>query len=153
MGTSKVASALSMYKEGFVCSQALLSTYGPQFGLDREIALRVAAAFGGGMSRMGETCGAVTGAFMLIGLKHGNVKPKDKKARQKTYEVARAFVSRFESRHGSVRCKDLLGCDISTSEGYNLAKEKKLFENVCPQYVEDAAKIIEQILEPMSKTI
>ena len=138
-----------MYKEGFVCSQALLSTYGEQFGLDREIALRVAAAFGGGMSRMGETCGAVTGAFMLIGLKHGNVKPKDKKARQKTYEVAREFVSRFESRYGSVRCKDLLGCDISTSEGYNLAKEKKLFENVCPQYVEDAAKIIEQILEPI----
>ena len=143
---SKIENAVSMFGEGFVCSQALLATYGTQFGLDREIALKAAAAFVGGMARMGETCGAVTGAFMLIGLKHGNVKPDDKEARRKTYEVAREFVNKFESRHGSVKCKDLIGWDINTKEGYDAAKEKKLFETVCPRYVEDAAMIIEQIL-------
>lgn len=143
---SKVESVVSMYREGFVCSQAMLSTYGTKFGLDREIALKVAAAFGGGMGRMGETCGAVTGAFMLIGLKYGNIKAKDKKARRKTYELVKEFVSRFESRHGSIKCKDLLGCDISTREGWNSAKKNKLFKTVCPKYVQDAAELVEQIL-------
>jgi C_GCAxxG_C_C family probable redox protein len=78
---SEIENAVSMFEEGFVCSQALLATYGAHFGLDREIALKAAAAFGGGMARMGETCGAVTGAFMLIGLKHGNVKPDDMEER------------------------------------------------------------------------
>lgn len=78
---SKIENAVSMFEEGFVCSQALLATYGAQFGLDREIALKAAVAFGGGMARMGETCGAVAGAFVLIGLKHGNVKPDDMEER------------------------------------------------------------------------
>jgi C_GCAxxG_C_C family probable redox protein len=146
MGGSKVESAVSLYNEGFVCSQALLSTYGTRFGLNRDIALKVAAAFGGGMSRLGGTCGAVTGAFMLIGLKYGNIEPKDKEARRKTYEVAREFVSKFVSLHGSIHCTDLLGCDISTPEGWNVAKKKKLFETICPKYVRDTAEIVEQIL-------
>lgn len=94
MGASKIAGAVSLYHEGFVCSQAWLTTCGTKFGLHRDIALKVAAAFGGGMSRLGATCGA-TGAFMLIGLKYGNIEPQDKE-RRKTYEVARDFVSKFE---------------------------------------------------------
>ena len=105
------------------------------------------------MGRMGETCGAVTGAFMLIGLKYGNIKAKDKKARRKTYELVKEFVSKFESLHGSIKCKDLLGHDISSQEGWNAAKKKKVFKTVCPKYVKDAARIIEQIIEPISKTI
>jgi len=144
---SEVERAVSTYKEGFCCSQALLSTYGTQFGLDREIALKVAAAFGGGINYMGETCGAVTGALMVIGLKCGNTKAKDRKAEKKTYKMTREFVDRFKSRNGSIRCKDLLGCDISTPEGRELQKKDKLFKTVCPNYVQDAAEIIEQILE------
>jgi C_GCAxxG_C_C family probable redox protein len=145
---SKVEEAVSTFKEGFLCSQALLSTYGKQFGLSREIALRVSAAFGGGMSRMGETCGAVTGAFMAIGLKYGNTKADNEKAREKTYKVVREFVDKFKARHGSLQCKDLLGCDISTPEGRSIAKENKLYDTVCPKFVQDAAEIMEQILEP-----
>ena len=144
---SKVQDVVAMYKKGFVCSQAMLSTYGMQFGIDREIALKVAAAFGGGMGRMGETCGAVTGAFMLIGLKCGNTKAKDKKARRKTDELVREFVSKFEAKHGSIRCKDLLGYDLSTSDGWKTAKKKKLFKTVCSGFVQDAAEIIEQMLK------
>ena len=62
---SKVQQAVSLFNEGLLCSQALLSTYGPELGLDREIALKLATAFGGGMCRMGETCGAVARALML----------------------------------------------------------------------------------------
>jgi C_GCAxxG_C_C family probable redox protein len=131
---------------GFNCCQAVLSTYGTQFGLYREIALKVSEAFGGGMGFMGETCGAVTGAFMVIGLKYGRTEVEDLPAMEKTHDLARNFVDRFKSRHRSIICKELLGCDISTPEGLRRAVEEKLIANLCPKFVEDAAGIIEQIL-------
>jgi len=144
---SRVELAVSCFREGFSCSQAVLSTYGTQFGLNREIALKVAGAFGGGMGHMGETCGAVTGAFMVIGLKYGRTIAGDKQSQDKTVSLANEFVNRFKSRNVSIVCKELLGCDLSTPEGTNMAKEKNLFATICPKFVQDAAEIIEQILE------
>lgn len=144
---SRVEQAVSCFEEGFTCSQALLSTYGKKFGLAREIALRIADGFGGGMGSMGETCGAVTGAFMVIGLKHGRTVVEDREAHKKTNSLINAFVHGFKSRNGSIVCRELLGCDVSTPEGLNSAREKKLFTIVCPKYVRDAAEIVEQILE------
>ena len=141
---SKVKSAVSCFKEGFSCSQALLSTYGTDFGLDRETALKVAGAFGGGMGRMGEVCGAVTGAFMVIGLKHGMVKAEDNEAKGKTYELVREFVSKFKSRNGSIICRELLGYDLSIPEEMEQVKEKGLVNTLCPKFVRDAAEIIEE---------
>jgi len=142
----KVEQAVSCFKEGFSCTQAMLSTYGLDFGLDLETALKVAGAFGGGMGRMGEICGAVTGAFMVIGLKYGNIRAEDSQAKEKTYSLVKKFVERFKSRNGSIVCRELLGCDISTPEGMELAKEKNIFTTLCPKLVSDAAEIIEQIL-------
>jgi C_GCAxxG_C_C family probable redox protein len=139
---SRVERAVSLFEEGFSCSQAILSTFGPQLGLDRETALKVATAFGGGMGHMGETCGAVTGAFMVIGLKHGRIRAEDEETRDKAYELVAEFVDKFRSRNGSIVCRELLGCDINTPEGLALAREK----NVCPGFVRDAAEIIEEIL-------
>ena len=144
---NRVERAVSCFKEGFSCSQAMLSTYGPQLGLNHELALKVSGAFGGGMARMGETCGAVTGAFMVIGLKYGKTKVEDEQAKERAYSLVREFVDRFKSRNGSIVCRELLGCDISTPEGSDLAKEKNLFATLCPKFVQDAAEIIEQILE------
>jgi C_GCAxxG_C_C family probable redox protein len=138
--------AVSCFKETFSCSQAILSTYGPELGLEKETALKVAGAFGGGMARMGEVCGAVTGAFMVIGLKHGKIKVEDEEAKEKTYLIVREFVERFKSRNGSIKCRELLGYDISTLEGIKLIKEKKLFYTICVKYVRDAAEIIEELL-------
>lgn len=89
----------------------------------------------------------MTGAFMVIGLKHGKAKIEDKQAKEKTYSLVKEFVDRFRSRNGSIVCRELLGCDISTPEGRDLAKEKNLFATLCPKFVQDAAEIIEQILE------
>jgi len=144
---NRVERVVSCFKEGFSCSQAMLSTYGPQLGLNHELALKVSGAFGGGMARIGETCGAVTGAFMVIGLKYGKTKVEDEQTKEKTYSLVREFVDRFKFRNGSIVCRELLGCDISTPEGRDLAKEKNLFATLCPKFVQDAAEIIEQILE------
>jgi len=144
---NRVERAVSCFKEGFSCSQAILSTYGEQFGLNREMALKVSGAFGGGMGRMGETCGAVTGAFMVIGLRYGKTKVEDEQTKERAYNLVKEFVDKFRSRNGSIVCRELLGCDISTSDGMKIIREKKFITTLCPKFVHDAAEIIEQILE------
>jgi C_GCAxxG_C_C family probable redox protein len=95
---------------------------------------------------MGATCGAVTGALMVIGLKYGKTKAEDECARDKTYELVREFVNRFQSRHGSIICKELLGYDLSNPQEGEAVKEKGLFDTLCPQFVRDATEILEEIL-------
>lgn len=124
----------------------MLSVYGERFGLGRELGLGVAGAFGGGMGRMGETCGAVTGAFMVIGLKYGKRRADDDEAREKTYELVNEFADRFKSRNKSIVCRQLLGHDLSTVEGRDAVAEKNLFLTVCPKFVDDAGEILEEIL-------
>lgn len=143
---SDVNRAVCRYKEGFSCSQAVLSTYAEQSGLSRQAALKVAAGFGGGMA-MAETCGAVTGAFMVMGLKSGAVTAEDKASKKRTYELVREIAKEFKARNGSIVCKELLGCDISTPEGRKTAEDKGLFSSVCPKLVQDAAEILEEMLK------
>jgi C_GCAxxG_C_C family probable redox protein len=142
----RVELAVSLFGEGFSCSQAVLAAFGDRFGVEREIALRIASGFGGGMGRMAQTCGAVTGAFMLIGLKHGGIDAKNRQTKEKAQAVVREFANRFISRNDFLICRELLGCDISTPEGYQFAKEKKLFATICPKYVKDAAEIADEMI-------
>lgn len=139
--------AEALFKQGYSCSQAVLAAFGEQFGLSRELALHIAGAFGGGMGRMGETCGTVTAAIMVLGLKFGCTTADDLKARENGYAVAREFIHRFKGRNISVLCRDLLDCDISTSEGMKRAREEGLIKQHCPRFVKDAAEILDQLLE------
>jgi C_GCAxxG_C_C family probable redox protein len=143
---SKVQQAVERFRKGFNCSQAVLGSYCQEFGLDCDKAFKVAAGFGGGM-RMGETCGAVTGAFMVLGLKYGNSTAEDKQGKVRMYEMVIEYTKRFKARNSSVMCKDLLGCDLSTLAGAKEAQEKGLFTSVCPKMVQEAAEILEEILE------
>lgn len=143
---NQVELAVSCFKSGFNCSQAILSTYAESFGLHREVALKLAAGFGGGMGRMAGTCGAVTGAFMVLGLRHGPVEAEDQNARETVYERVREFAKRFETRRGTTVCRDLIHCDISTADGLAAAREQQLFATVCPEFVRDAAEILEEML-------
>ena len=98
------------------------------------------------MAQMAETCGAVTGAFMVIGLKYGKTEAEDDNAKKKTYGLVKEFCTKFKARNKSIICRELLGCDISTPEGMKYVKDNKLVDKVCPKYVRDAAEIIEEIL-------
>ncbi len=143
---SDVEKAVNCFEQGFNCCQAMLSTYGPRFGLDRELAIKLANGFGGGIGHQGETCGAVTGAIMVIGLKHGATLADDKDSSDKTYELVERFLEAFKTRHGSTLCRELLDCDISTPQGLQAAREKGLFEERCPNFVRASAEILEEIL-------
>jgi C_GCAxxG_C_C family probable redox protein len=139
--------AIGLYKQTFTCSQAVCAAFGSRLGLDRETALKISCAFGGGCSRLGLTCGAVTGAFMVIGLKHGRSTPDGTAAKEKAYSLTQEFAKRFVEKNGSLNCTELLGCDLGTDEGYAAAKEKNLFTTLCLRLVKDSAGILEELLE------
>lgn len=144
--SDRVEAAVDTFREGFNCAQAVLATYGGEFGLARETALKAASAFGAGMGRLGEVCGAVTGALVVIGLKYGHTEAKDKETKEGTYDRAREFADRFRSRHGALCCRELLGCDLATTEGMAKARQQGLFTELCPRFVRTAAEILEDVL-------
>jgi len=87
----------------------------------------------------------VTGAFMVIGLKHGRSEILDGPAKEKTYKLVREFTEKFKAQNGSVVCRELLGFDIGAAEGMKEAKQKNIHSNVCPKFIKDAVEIIEGI--------
>ncbi|UCD22267.1 MAG: C_GCAxxG_C_C family protein [Chloroflexota bacterium] len=143
---SKAEEAKKQFEKGFHCAPAILSTYSEQFGLDKALALKIACGFGAGIGRMGRTCGAVTGALMVIGLKHGQVNLADQESSQRTYTLVREFINRFTTTHGSIECKELIGYDLSDSSELSLARDSGVFQKKCPGFVYDAACILEDVL-------
>ncbi|MFX1239596.1 MAG: C-GCAxxG-C-C family protein [Promethearchaeota archaeon] len=143
---SRIEKAISNFEGNFNCAQSVLSAFSADYGINRETALKIATGFGGGMARFGRTCGAVSGAYMVIGLKYGMGKNEDVENKEKTNEVIRDFSKRFQKLHGSELCKELIGCDLSTSEGREYFYQNKLFEKKCLQYVKNAAEILEKLL-------
>jgi len=119
-------------------------TYGPDYGLSEFDSARVGCGFGGGMRR-GDTCGAVTGALIVLGLRFCPQNASDIAAKAGVYSKVTEFQSRFESRCDSIVCRELMGCDISTPEGMEHARDKGLFRTVCPRMVQVAAEILEDM--------
>jgi C_GCAxxG_C_C family probable redox protein len=138
---------VKMFEEGFNCSQAVCVTYGKQFGVEKDTALRIASGFGGGIGRMGDTCGAVTGAIMVIGLKYGMTEAGDKGSKERTIAKVNEFVGQFKNKNNSIICRDLLGYDISKPEDRKVVSEKGLTKIACPDFVRDAAELLEKIIE------
>jgi len=100
---------------------------------------------------MGETCGVVTGSMMTIGLRHGKTQPADDEAKERTYRLVMEFVDKFKAKHGSIVCKELLGCNMSTPEGLQEFKDRNLIETRCVSFVKDAAELLETILSQPAK--
>lgn len=144
---SKVENAVNCFNSGFNCAQAVFSTYSEQLGMDEITALKTSCPFGGGMACLGETCGAVTGAYLLIGLKYGKYLPDDNEAKEKSYALVRRFNDKFCEIYGSVKCKELLKYDINNPEDLEKIKELDLWHTLCPIYVKSASEIIEELLE------
>jgi C_GCAxxG_C_C family probable redox protein len=141
---SDVLKATQLFRDGRACSQAVLDVYGGPLGLPRQQAMQIAAGFAGGM-RQGDTCGAVTGAYMVLGLRHGSTDCDIPAGRVEVYARVLDFTARFRKRNGALACRDLLGCDISTAEGMKRAQEQSLFKTTCVKMVEDACEILEEM--------
>ena len=143
---SRIEEALSNFGNDFNCAQSVFSAFAPHYGLDVDKALKISSGFGGGMGRSGRTCGAMTGAYMVIGLKNGMGISKDKEAKDKTYQIINEFSNHFQKKYGSMMCKEILGCDITTPEGRAYFNQNELLEKKCFQCVKSAVEILEEIL-------
>ena len=137
----KAKQAAEIFGSGFNCAQSVLAVFCEDYGLSQKEALLVASGFGAGL-RSGEVCGAVTGAVMVIGLKYGQNKAEDKESKQKCNEAAEEFIRAFKGRNKSIICRDIIGCDLSTTQGRQLATEKNLFQTVCSDMVKSAVELL-----------
>ena len=135
--------ALACFRQNFNCAQSVLVAFAPQLGLDESQALKIASPFGGGVARRGQVCGAVTGGLMALGLAQGADTPAGK---EDAYRLGQEFLQRFESRHATILCRELLGCDISTPAGRQQAGERGVFTSLCPLFVGHAAEIVQAML-------
>jgi C_GCAxxG_C_C family probable redox protein len=138
--------ASRLFSKGLNCAQSVLAAKSDITGISVSDSLRIATGFGAGMALMQKTCGAVTGAYMVIGALHGRVNPDDSEARDRTYSLILEFNKRFIEMHGSLSCRELLDVDLKTDEGMDEAKSLGYFENKCARFVEDAEKILDDIL-------
>ncbi len=143
---TKKETAETLFDSGFNCAQSVCAPYAGDFGIEQLDALRMAAGFGGGIGRTGETCGAVTGALMVLGMKYGAT-TGDPAAKERMYVIAQDFMKRFEDRHGSLRCRDLVGADISTVEGRASMSARKTHANICAGLVAEATELLDEMLK------
>ncbi len=134
---SKSENAAEIFSDGYSCAQAMFATFAEDLGLDRQTAAKISSGFGGGM-HLGETCGVVTGAFMVLGLKFGEGK-------KRTYDKTTEFTDKFLQRNPSIKCLDLLGADVRVKEEMEKAKSEGLFKCVCGRLIKDACEILEEM--------
>ncbi len=139
--------AEAKFVEGYNCAQSVLFSFCDELGLDVDNAFMLSCGFGGGMGRMGEVCGAVSGGIMALGLKFGR-REKDERAQTDiAYLKIREFMNRFSAKHGSCLCRELLsGCDLSTPDGQAYFKNNECFNLVCRPCVRDAAAMVEDMI-------
>ena len=137
--------ALVYFDKQFHCSQSVLAAFADEVGLSEEQALKLGACFGGGM-RQGEVCGAVTGALMVLGMLYGQYDKNDQESRMTANKVNDEMMKRFKEKNGTYICNDLLGCDISTLQGAQYARDNDLFTEFCPKMMESAIEILEEII-------
>lgn len=139
----RVAQAVSLFKEGYNCSQSVVTAYADLYGFTREQALRMSASFGGGIGRMRETCGAACGMFLLAGLQTGATDGADREGKAANYALVQQLAGRFREENGALRCADLLGLSrqepvVSTPE----ARTPQYYaKRPCAKMVESAARI------------
>jgi C_GCAxxG_C_C family probable redox protein len=143
---SRVKEAKQIMAEGKMnCAQAVLTAFCEELGMQKEMGRRLASGFGGGMARTNNTCGAVTGAFMVLGLREYPEIKDPRERLEKVYAQVKEFRDKFIEENGSIHCSDLVGYDLSTADGLSSARENKAFFTVCPKFVEDAVNILENL--------
>ncbi len=140
--------AKELFMQGYNCSQAVFAAFCEDLQLDFDLAVKLASSFGGGMGRLREVCGAVSGMFMVAGMKFGYADPNDRTAKSEHYKLIQELAEQFKKDNGSIICRELLGInegpDKPTPENRTPLYYKK---RPCAELVGDAAKLIENVIK------
>ncbi|HAN20639.1 MAG: hypothetical protein A2Y15_06505 [Clostridiales bacterium GWF2_36_10] len=140
--------AAELFREGYNCAQSVFAAYCDVTNIDKETALKLSSSFGGGMGRLREVCGALTGAFMVAGIIYGYTSPADDIAKAEHYALIQKIAKKFKERNGTIICRELL----ELSEKHSLPTPVKRNEEYyatrpCERFVYEAAEIMDEILK------
>lgn len=143
-----VKKAQELFLSGYNCSQSVFLAFDDLTGLDLPAGARLSSSFGGGMGRLREVCGAVSGAFMVLGLLRGYDDPEDMEAKAAHYAMLQDFADAFREKHGSIICRDLLS-NVKTTPGKRPQERTKEYydSRPCLRFVSDAASMVEEFLK------
>lgn len=144
----KTTKAIDYFRNKFNCSQSVLATFSPEYGISEDECLKIATAFGGGMGCRQNICGAITGALIVLGLRYGKGlnDPEDKK--RYTYQLTKEFFDEFKKLNGSVNCLELLdGLNMNNLDDNKKIVERNYYDIRCEKYVSDAVNILDKIMK------
>lgn len=141
--------AVALFKEGYNCSQSVFVAFAHRFDIDEETAKKISAGLGGGLGRMREVCGAVSGAAMVIGSICAPTDGKDSDIKQKNYELVREFARRFTEENGSIICRELLGLEVKMEKSAEPEKRTAEYykKRPCAELVGCAAEILQKMIK------
>ncbi len=139
------------FLSGYNCAQSVLLAFGDKTGLDESTAARLSSSFGGGLARMREVCGAVSGAAMVLGLLYGYDSPNAPDEKRAHYHRVQDFAARFKEANGSVVCRELLS-GVSVADGRDPEARTAAYyqKRPCPRIIRQAAEILDEMLEKLS---
>ena len=141
----KEEKAVELFSSSYNCAQSVLGAFCEDLGFDLNIALKLACGFGGGGMRYKQTCGAVSGAMMVIGLKCGQYIKGDMESKKYCYQKIHEFNDKFKTQNGSIICCELLGADKNIKIENQMDKLQPLFKSFCPELVKNAVQILENM--------
>ena len=139
--------AIEFYKEQYNCSQAILAAYAEELGINEQTAIRVASSFGGGIARTGKTCGAVTGALMVLGMMEWNSEVEKEEAKQHVYTLSQRLMEEFKKKNQTLNCEELLGVSVNQPEGRAVVKANNLTGKVCHHLINDVTEILDKLIK------
>ena len=148
MNSEKAAGLAKSYAaKGFLCSESVLLAIADWLEVQNDLIPKIATGFGGGIGRHGEICGALSGAIMGLGLHYGRDHPSETAEGQPPYEYSHTMVNLFIAQFGHIRCKDILGLDISCEEGVKQYQQNKLWKTKCRDIIKNTAGLAYDVLE------
>jgi C_GCAxxG_C_C family probable redox protein len=145
---NKIETAANYHERGYGCAQSVIASFASDFGLDEELALKIATGFGSGMGRMCEVCGALTGGFMVIGLKYGKYRTEGTRygnETETTYKMVSELAAKFKDRNRSMICRKLIGHDLNDPEQRAEVVKLGLFKTSCGKYIRDSVELLEEM--------
>ena len=140
------------FEQGYNCAQSVVLAYSDLFGTDEETLLMISSPFGGGMGRLREVCGAVSGMSMVAGALERNVNPQDTESKRRCYALVQKFAERFMEMNGAIVCRTLLGLDREKDSPEPEVRTPQYYKKrPCAMLVEDAARIVGEYLNSMEE--
>ena len=140
--------AMNYFLEGYNCSLSVVLAFADLLEMEPDQLARLSSAFGGGMGRLREVCGSVSGMFIVLGILFGYDDPKENEGKKELYEKVQELAHRFEAENGSIVCRDLLGLSVKSQEPVPEQRSAEYYKKrPCKELVGCAAEILEEFLE------